>query len=110
MVYSGNDDMVVPLLSLGGVGYISVIANIMPKESVEMSRSFLDGNIERARELQLSMKPLIDSMFADVNPIPVKVALAKMGMMELNFRLPLCPPTAEIDHRIETEMKKMGLI
>ena len=53
--------MVVPLLALGGVGYISVIANIMPKESVEMSRSFLDGNIERARELQLSMKPIIDS-------------------------------------------------
>lgn len=109
-VYSGNDDMVVPLLSLGGIGYISVIANIMPKESVEMAHSFLEGNIERARELQLSMKPIIDSMFADVNPIPVKVALAKMGMMELNFRLPLCPPTTEIDQRIETEMKKMGLI
>ena len=109
-VYSGNDDMVVPLLSLGGIGYISVIANIMPKESVEMAHSFLEGNIERARELQLSMKPIIDSMFADVNPIPVKAALAKMGMMELNFRLPLCPPTADVDQRIETEMKKMGLI
>ena len=109
-VYSGNDDMVVPLLALGGVGYISVIANIMPKESVEMSRSFMEGNIERARELQLSMKPIIDAMFADVNPIPVKVALAKMNKMKPYFRLPLCPPTAEVDQRIEAEMKKMNLI
>jgi len=109
-VYSGNDDMVVPLMSLGGCGYISVIANIMPKESVEMSRSFLDGNIERARELQLSMKPIIDAMFADVNPIPVKAALAKMGMFKPYFRLPLCPPSAEVDARIEQEMKKMNLI
>ena len=109
-VYSGNDDMVVPLLALGGVGYISVIANIMPKESVEMSRSFLDGNNERARELQLSMKPIIDAMFADVNPIPVKVALAKMNKMKPYFRLPLCPPSAEVDKRIEAEMKKMNLI
>ena len=109
-VYSGNDDMVVPLLSLGGDGYISVIANIMPKESVEMSKSFFEGNIERARELQLSMKPIIDSMFADVNPIPVKAALAKMGMFKPFFRLPLCPPSEAVDKRIEDEMKKMGLI
>ncbi len=109
-VYSGNDDMVLPLLSLGGIGYISVIANIMPKESVEMTNSFFEGNLERARELQLSMKPIIDSMFADVNPIPVKAALAKMGKMKLVYRLPLCPPSAEVDQRIETEMKKMGLI
>ena len=109
-VYSGNDDMVVPLMSLGGTGYISVIANIMPKESVEMTRSFMDGDLARARELQLSMKPLIDAMFADVNPIPVKIALSKMNMMKPYFRLPLCPPSAEVDQLIETEMKKMGLI
>lgn len=109
-VYSGNDDMVVPLMSLGGVGYISVIANIMPKESVEMSKSFLEGNIERARELQLSMKPIIDSMFADVNPIPVKAALAKMGIIKPYFRLPLCPPSPQVDQLIEQEMKKMNLI
>lgn len=56
------------------------------------------------------MKPLIDSMFADVNPIPVKVALAKMGKIKPYFRLPLCPPSAEVDSRIENEMKKMNLI
>lgn len=109
-VYSGNDDMVVPLMSVGGVGFISVIANIMPKESVEMSKSFLEGNLERARELQLSMKPIIDSMFADVNPIPVKAALAKMNIIKPYFRLPLCPPSDEVDARIEAEMKKMNLI
>lgn len=109
-IYSGNDDMVVPLLSLGGSGYISVIANIMPKESVEMTRSFFEGNLERARELQLTMKPIIDSMFADVNPVPVKVALAKMGIIQPYYRLPLCPPTEQVDQLIEQEMKKMGLI
>lgn len=109
-VYSGNDDMVVPLLSLGGDGYISVIANIMPKESVEMTKSWFAGDIARARELQLTMKPIIDSMFADVNPVPVKVALAKMGIIKPYFRLPLCPPTEEVDQRIEREMKNMGLI
>ena len=109
-VYSGNDDMVVPLLSLGGDGYISVIANIMPKESVEMTDSWFAGDVKRAAELQLAMKPLIDSMFADVNPIPVKVALAKMGKIKPYFRLPLCPPTAEVDARIERDMKDMGLI
>ncbi len=109
-VYSGNDDMVVPLMSLGGVGYISVIANIMPKESVEMSKSFLEGNVKRARELQLSMKPIIDSMFADVNPIPVKAALAKMGIIKPYFRLPLCPPSPQVDQLIEQEMKNMNLI
>ena len=109
-VYSGNDDMVVPLLSLGGDGYISVIANIMPAESVEMTRSWFAGDVKRAADLQLSMKPIIDSMFADVNPVPVKVALAKMGMIKPYFRLPLCPPSDEVDQRIEREMKAMGLI
>ena len=75
-----------------------------------MSRCFLEGDVKRARELQLSMKPLIDSMFADVNPIPVKAALAKMGIIKPYFRLPLCPPSAEVDKLIEQEMKKMNLI
>ncbi len=109
-VYSGNDDMVVPLLSLGGIGYISVIANIMPKESVEMTNRWFAGDAVGARELQLTMKPIIDSMFADVNPVPVKAALAKMGRIKPYFRLPLCPPSEAVDQRIEKEMKAMGLI
>lgn len=109
-VYSGNDDMVVPLMSVGGVGYISVIANVLPKDSVEMSRAFLDGEVARARDLQLSMKPLIDSMFADVNPIPVKAACAMMGKMEMNYRLPLCPPNEDVLQRIRREMENYGVL
>ncbi|MBK5263215.1 MAG: 4-hydroxy-tetrahydrodipicolinate synthase, partial [Peptostreptococcaceae bacterium] len=109
-IYSGNDDMVVPLMSLGGVGFISVIANIAPRDSVRMSRSFLDGDIITARKLQLDMKALIDSMFADVNPIPVKAALAMMGRCQLEYRLPLCPPTQQVSDRIQREMSAYGLI
>ncbi|MGI6721017.1 MAG: 4-hydroxy-tetrahydrodipicolinate synthase [Anaerovoracaceae bacterium] len=109
-VYSGNDDSVVPLMSLGGIGYISVYANVAPKDAVEMSRAMLDGNIERAREIQLMAKPLIDSLFADVNPIPVKAALALMGKMKMKYRLPLCPPSDEVLEQLRTEMKNYGLI
>lgn len=109
-VYSGNDDMVVPLMSLGGLGFISVVANVAPKDSVEMSRAFLDGDVKRARELQLAMKPLIDSLFADVNPIPVKAACAMMGKMEMQYRLPLCPPNQQVLDRVRTEMENYGLL
>jgi len=109
-LYSGNDDMVVPLMSVGGVGYISVIANVLPADSVRMSRSFLDGDLATARDLQLSMKALIDAMFADVNPIPVKAALAMMNRCKLEYRLPLCPPNQQVMDRIEREMKAYGVI
>lgn len=109
-VYSGNDDMVVPLMSLGGIGYISVLANVAPRDSVDMSSAALSGNWDRARELQLEMKPLIDSLFADVNPIPVKAAMHMMGKMELEYRLPLCPPSEAVTERIRREMSAYGLI
>ena len=101
---------VVPLMSLGGVGYISVVANVAPKDSVEMSRAFLNGDVARARELQLAMKPLIDALFADVNPIPVKAACAMMGKMEMTYRLPLCAPSEEVLARIRHEMEAYGLL
>lgn len=109
-IYSGNDDMVIPLMSLGGLGYISVIANIAPADSVKMSRSFLEGDIQTGRRLQLDMKALIDAMFADVNPIPVKAALAMMGRNKMEYRLPLCAPSQAVLDRIEREMKAYGLI
>ncbi len=109
-VYSGNDDMVIPLMSLGGAGYISVIANILPKDSVEMTRSFFAGNWQKAKELQLEMKPLIDTLFADVNPIPVKAACALMGKMELVYRLPLTKPSQNIMETIKREMTTYGII
>lgn len=109
-LYSGNDDMVVPLMSLGGIGYISVVANVAPADSVKMSKSFLNGDFETAKKLQLSMKPLIDALFADVNPVPVKMALSMMGKCLPEYRLPLCPPSAEVTERIKREMTAYGLI
>lgn len=109
-IYSGNDEMVIPLMSLGGIGYISVIANIAPADSVTMSRSFLDGDLETARKLQLNMKSLIDALFADVNPIPVKAALHMMDKCPLEYRLPLCPPNNQVMDRIKSEMLSYGII
>ena len=109
-IYSGNDDMVVPLMSLGGIGYISVVANVAPADSVKMTKSYFDGDIETARKLQLDMKPLIDALFADVNPIPVKMALSMMGKCLPVYRLPLCPPSEAVTERIRREMTAYGLI
>ncbi|WP_312648842.1 4-hydroxy-tetrahydrodipicolinate synthase [Aminipila sp.] len=109
-IYSGNDDMVVPLMALGGIGYISVVANVAPADSVRMSRSLLNGDLETAKKLQLNMKGLIDSLFADVNPIPVKAALHMMNKCPLEYRLPLCPPSNQVMDRIKSEMLSYGLI
>ncbi len=88
-MYSGNDDQVVPLLSVGGIGVISVVANIAPKVMHDMVMSFLEGDAKRAMELQLSIKPLNDALFCEVNPIPVKTAMNLLGYNVGNLRLPL---------------------
>ncbi|MCK9218055.1 MAG: 4-hydroxy-tetrahydrodipicolinate synthase [Firmicutes bacterium] len=88
-IYSGNDDQVVPILSLGGSGVISVIANIMPKETHDMVYSFLEGRVEESRKLQLGMVNLIKSLFIETNPIPVKTAMNLIGMEAGELRLPL---------------------
>lgn len=88
-IYSGNDDMVVPLLSLGGAGVISVVANILPKDTHDMVMSYLEGDLEKALNLQLKMKPLIDALFIEVNPIPVKEGMNLLGMDVGPLRLPL---------------------
>jgi 4-hydroxy-tetrahydrodipicolinate synthase len=90
-LWSGNDDMIVPLMSLGGVGVISTVANILPRETHEMCAAWLAGDPARARDLQLWMKPLIDAVFMEVNPIPVKAALYLMGRIAYEYRLPMCP-------------------
>jgi len=89
-MWSGNDDMVVPLMSLGGAGVISTVANIIPKETHEMCAAFLAGDCDKARILQLWMKPLIDAVFMEVNPIPIKAALYLMGKIAYEYRLPMC--------------------
>lgn len=88
-MYSGNDDQVVPLLSVGGIGVISVVANIAPKEMHDMVMSYLNGDTKRAMELQLKIKPLNDALFCEVNPIPVKTAMNLLGYQVGDLRLPL---------------------
>ena len=87
-IYSGNDDQIVPICSLGGIGVISVLSNIKPKFVHDMVYDFLDGNIDKARKMQLNVLPLINSLFSEVNPIPVKYALNELGF---NFRVPRLP-------------------
>ncbi|MDU2146794.1 MAG: 4-hydroxy-tetrahydrodipicolinate synthase [Paeniclostridium sordellii] len=90
-IYSGNDDSILPLLSLGGVGVISVVANICPKETHNLVEKFLNGDVKGSRELQLGMKALIDKLFIEVNPIPVKTAMNILGFEVGDLRLPLAP-------------------
>ena len=88
-IYSGNDDQIVPILALGGAGVISVLSNPMPKETSRMCHAFFEGNVEESRKLQLELIPLINALFCEVNPIPVKAAMAAMGYCEDYLRLPL---------------------
>lgn len=90
-IYSGNDDQIVPVLSLGGKGVISVLSNVMPKETVMMCDKFFSGDIKGARDLQLDMLHLVNALFSEVNPIPVKAAMSAMGFCENTLRLPLTP-------------------
>ena len=109
-LYSGNDDMIVPLLSVGGKGVISVLANVAPRDTHEMARKFLDGDISGGYGIQLRAKPLIDALFCEVNPIPVKAALHMMGMCEYEYRMPLCPLEDSNFALLEREMRAYGLI
>ena len=88
-IYSGNDDQIIPILSLGGAGVISVLSNPMPKETSRMCHDFFEGKIEEARKAQLDLIPLINALFSEVNPIPAKAAMAAMGFCEDYLRLPL---------------------
>ena len=96
-IYSGNDDQILPILSLGGSGVISVLSNPMPKATSRMCHAFFEGNIEEARKLQLDLLPLTNALFSEVNPIPAKAAMAAMGYCENYVRLPLT--TMEEGHK-----------
>ena len=89
-MFSGNDDMIVPIMSLGGVGVISVFANICPKETHELTSAFESGDVAKARSLQLRYLDLINALFCEVNPVPVKEAMNQLGMGVGGYRLPLC--------------------
>lgn len=109
-LYSGNDDQVVPVLSLGGVGVISVLSNIAPKETHDIVAKYLAGDVKGSLELQLKYLPLIDALFSEVNPIPVKKACEFMGMHVGNLRMPLTEMSPEKAAVLEKEMKKVGLL
>jgi len=109
-LYSGNDDMNVPLLSVGGKGVISVLANVAPKDTHDMVRKFLDGDVKGSYEIQLRAKALIDALFIEVNPIPVKAALYMMGKIAYEYRMPLCEMDDANYKKLEKEMKEYGLI
>ena len=90
-IYSGNDDQIVPILSMGGKGCISVLSNVLPRETVEICDRFFAGDVAGAADLQCKYLPLINALFCEVNPIPVKAAMAAMGFCENSPRLPLTP-------------------
>ena len=108
-MYSGCDEMVVPILSLGGIGVISVLSNIMPKETHDMVMKFLEGDIIGSRELQLKLLPLINSLFCEVNPIPVKKAVNLMGFEVGDLRLPLTELEPANTERLLKEMNAVGI-
>ena len=109
-IYSGNDDQIVPILSLGGKGVISVLSNIMPKETSDMCKLFLDGRIAEARKLQLDLLPLVNALFSEVNPIPVKAAVSAMGYGENYLRLPLTPMEDAHAEVLYSLMREQNLI
>lgn len=109
-IYSGNDDQIVPIMALGGKGVISVLSNLLPRQTSHLCRLMEQSALSEAAAVQLELLPLIDALFCEVNPIPVKAAMAAMGFGENCVRLPLTP--METDHEIELKrlMKQHGLI
>lgn len=110
MVYSGNDDQIVPILSLGGQGVISVLSNVAPKVTHDMCQFYFDGNVKEATRLQIEYADLIDALFCEVNPIPVKVAMRKMGYNVGPLRMPLSEMEPRHELRLENALKNHGLI
>ena len=109
-IYSGNDDQIVPILAMGGKGVISVLSNPMPKKTMEICDRFFAGDVKGAAALQCEMLPLIKALFSEVNPIPVKAAMAAMGFCENCVRLPLTPMENSNWLKLEALMKEQGLI
>ena len=108
-VYSGNDDQIVPLLSLGGSGVISVLSNVLPRKTVEMCDKFFAGDVAGSAKIQLDLIDLVNALFSEVNPIPVKAAVSAMGFCENYLRLPLTPMEKANEAKLLELMRKEGL-
>ncbi len=109
-MYSGNDDQVVPILSMGGSGVISVVSNVAPRRTVEMCDRYFAGDVAGAAEIQCELLPLIRALFCEVNPIPVKAAMAAMGYCENYLRMPLCPMSEANESAMLQIMRDMGIL
>lgn len=109
-IYSGNDDQIVPILSMGGKGVISVLSNIIPRQTVEMCNRYFAGDVAGAAAMQCEYLSLVNALFCEVNPIPVKAAVAAMGFMEGNIRLPLTPMEPEHEANMLAIMRAHGII
>ena len=108
-IYSGNDDQIVPLLSLGGKGVISVLSNIAPRETHDIVAKFMDGDVKGSRELQLRALPLIEKLFCEVNPIPVKAAMNMLGWEVGPLRMPLSEMEEEHQKELKAAMDAFGV-
>ena len=108
-IYSGNDDQIVPILACGGMGVISVLSNVLPKETVQLCRKYFDGDVVGAMQMQKRYLPLTNALFCEVNPIPVKAALAAMGFCENYLQLPLVPMEEPHRQTLLACMRDVGL-
>ena len=109
-VYSGNDDMSVPLMSVGGMGVISVLANILPRETHEMAMAYINGDVEKAREMQLYYLEFINALFIETNPIPIKEAMNLAGMNVGRYRMPLYEMEESTKTKLMETMRKINLL
>lgn len=109
-MYSGNDDQIIPIMALGGKGCISVLSNVAPKETVEMAAAYLRGDVKKAAELQIKYHELIDALFSEVNPIPVKAAVAALGYCDNYLRMPLTTMDETKEAKMLEIMRKEGLL
>jgi 4-hydroxy-tetrahydrodipicolinate synthase len=109
-VLSGDDAITIPLIALGGRGIVSVVSNEIPREMAQLARFALAGDFASARDLQKKYLPLMEVNFVESNPIPVKAAMSLMGLLEPVWRLPMCPPSAASQARIEKVLESLGLL
>ncbi len=109
-IYSGNDDQTVPMLSLGGIGVISVLSNILPRVTHSICEQYLSGRVQAAKEMQLKYTPLINALFSDVNPMPIKCAMNMLGLEVGGCRLPLIDLSEDKKQALRNELKKVNLL
>jgi len=109
-IYAGNDDIIVPIMSIGGQGVISVLANVMPQETHDICANYLEGNIEESRKGFLKVLDLVHALFIEVNPIPVKTALNLMGFQVGHLRMPLCDMVEENLEKLKATLQAHGLL